>query len=288
MLDMETSAADGKGDPPEQARRLALKRSCVCIAALAAPGGGLCAAPVPPSPSSAASAALPALTLRSAAQAGAPVKYAPADPVRPGICAEIAAAVQRADPQLHLQGLDQQIPLRRLELMLSTDELDVFFCLLRSPRRLQLMRFLTVPLYRVRHVLAMRAADPRTPQTWDELRAFSRRSPLSVAQGSQLVVTLQQAGVSYAEAARSDQDALQMLVRSRVDAVYGQDLSLRQAVRGSDLEQQVRLGPQIFEEEIQYAAVSRRLPPAAADRLSERLRQLVAAGELSRIVERYR
>lgn len=251
---------------------------CACPA-LARAADALPSTP-PPTP--------PPLRLRSAAQSGANVKYALDTPAQPGICAEIAAAVQRADAGLLISGLTQPVPLRRLELMLSKNEIDVFFCMLQSARRRQLMRFLPVPLYKVRHVLALRLDDGRAPVGWDELRAFARRKPVLVAQGSQLALTLQQADVAYTEAARSDHDALQMLLRGRTDAVYGQDMSLRRALREAGLEGRVRLSNQVYEEEVQYAVVSRELPDAVVERLTERLRQLGASGELGRIVDRYR
>ncbi|MDH0864876.1 transporter substrate-binding domain-containing protein, partial [Mitsuaria sp. GD03876] len=207
---------------------------------------------------------------------------------RPGLCGEIAAAMQRVDPELRLDGLDQPVPLRRLELMLGNGELDVFFCLLRSEHRHALMRYLPVPLYRVAHVLATRAGDAPPPRTWDELRAFSRRHPLLLAQGTKLASTLQEADVSFLESARSDREALQMLVRGRTAAVYGQDLNLRQAARGAGLEAQVRIGTQAFEEETQFVVVSRQLPEPVVARLTERLRQLSASGEIARLAERYR
>jgi ABC-type amino acid transport substrate-binding protein len=229
------------------------------------------------------------LTLRSAAQAGAPAKYASGDPKRPGLCGEIAEAVMRTDPDLHIEGLGQQVPLRRLELMLSNGDLDVFFCLLKSEHRHALMRYLPVPLYRISHVLAMRAGDERAaPRTWDELRAFSRHQPLLLAQGTKLAATLQEADVSFQESARSDKEALQMLVRGRAGGVYGQDFNLRQAARGTGLESRLRIGPQVFEEEAQYVVVSRQLPDAVVERLTDRLRQLSASGEIARLAERYR
>lgn len=228
------------------------------------------------------------LRLRSAAQAGAPAKYASGDPRRPGLCGEIVAAVMRVDPGLRIEGLDQAVPLRRLELMLSAGELDVFFCLLKAEHRHPLMRYLPVPLYRIAHVLAMRSDDERMPRTWDELRAFARRQPLLLAQGTKLASTLQVADVAFRDSARSDREALQMLVKGRTAAVYGQDVNLRQAARGAGLEGQVRIGPQVFEEETQYAVVSRQLPEQVVERLTERLRQLSASGEIARLAERYR
>ncbi|MBO9687738.1 substrate-binding periplasmic protein [Roseateles chitosanitabidus] len=290
---METSEGHLSAFPPAAiARRAALMALTAGLAgwrpALAAtPPAQTPPSPQPATPPSTAASTGP-LTLRSAAQAGVPVKYAFDDPQRPGLCAEIAAAVQRVDPDLRIEGLDQALPLRRLELMLGNGDLDVFFCLLNSEQRRAHMRFLPVPLYRVNHVVAMRAGDARMPKGWDELRKLARKEPLLLAQGTKLASTLQRADVAFTETARNDRDALMMLVRGRTAAVYGQDLNLRLAARSAGLDQQVRISTQVFEEDVQYAVVSRRLPDAVADRLTDRLKQLVASGEIARLAERYR
>lgn len=245
----------------------------------------LAAAPAEPS---SASMPIPELTLRTAAQSGSPLKFAPGDVQHPGLCAEVATALLQLDPQLHLTGLDRMVPLRRLELMLATDELDVFLCMLPSERRREMMRFLPTPLYRVRHVLLVRAGTP-TPRSWTALRAFARRKPVLLVQGSQLAVSLQQADVNHVEAAKSEVDAVTLLLRGRADGVYGQDMALRHALRiGGIDEHLVEFGPFAFEEQPQLVAVSRRLPEPVVERLAERLRQLQTSGELGRIVDRYR
>ncbi|KAI1693848.1 ribulose-phosphate 3 epimerase family domain-containing protein [Ditylenchus destructor] len=221
---METS----EGHQPASTSAAASRRAAL-LALLAGLAGWRAALAAPPSTagasgsssstagatstSSAASTSTGPLTLRSAGQAGVPVKYAFDDPQRPGLCAEIAAAVQRIDPELRIEGLNQAFPLRRLELMLSNGDLDVFFCLLNSEQRRAQMRFLPVPLYRVNHVVAMRAGDARMPKGWDELRKLARKEPLLLAQGTKLASTLQRADVAFTETARNDRDALMMLRR---------------------------------------------------------------------------
>lgn len=200
----------------------------------------------------------------------------------------MAQALQQADPQLNLSGLDRLVPLRRLELMLATHELDIFLCMLPSERRREMMRFLPTPLYRVRHVVVVRAGTP-APTSWTALRAFARRKPVLLVQGSQLAVSLQQADVNHVEVAKSEVDAVNLLLRGRADAIYGQDMALRHALRIAGIDERlVEFGPFTFEEQPQLVAVSRRLPEAVVDRLAERLRHLQTSGELARIVDRYR
>ena len=143
----------------------------------------------------------------------------------------------------------------------------------------------------------MTAVSPEAPARRALPRLFGRSVAsnyassvvsLLLAQGTKLASTLQVADVAFQDTARSDREALQMLVKGRTAAVYGQDVNLREAARGAGLEGQVRIGPQVFEEETQYAVVSRRLPEPVVERLTERLRQLSASGEIARLAERYR
>lgn len=76
------------------------------------------------------------LSLRTVQQAGSTVKYDPnGDPLKPGLCLEILRAVERLDPGLHFTGLDQRVPLKRVERLLADGLVDAFFCLLKSPER---------------------------------------------------------------------------------------------------------------------------------------------------------
>lgn len=225
--------------------------------------------------------------LRSIAQRGAPVKYAIGDDGRPGLCREVADAVQRLDPELRIGGLDQQAPLRRIELLLERGEIDVFFCLIDTPERRARFDFLPTPLYRVRHVVVQRAEDAERIAGFQALAALGQRKPVLVAQGSVLARRLARAGVPYSEAALNDIAALRMLLAGRGDALYGQDMTLAPLLRLPEFEGRLRLGELAFEEERQQVAVSRRLPAAMRQRLEAALLTLERRGVLREIAEKY-
>jgi len=228
------------------------------------------------------------LTLRTVQQAGAVVKYDPeGGPQRPGLCAEVLAAVQRIDPGLHFSGLEQQLPLRRVERMLAEGQMDVFFCLLRSPERERQWRYVPVPLYGVRHVVAQRMDDGRQIDSLAELAALSATKPVLVSRGTMLARKLEAAGVNLTEVG-SEREALQMLTLGRADAVYGQDLHLLRHVRDARLGDRVRIGRTAFQEESQYLTVRSDLPEAAVERLTEALRKLERSGALRQLADKYR
>lgn len=229
-----------------------------------------------------------AQTLRSAAQSGAPAKYAASDAPRPGLCRELVDRVERLDPGLRISGLTLQAPLRRIELMLEKGEIDVFFCLLDTPERRQRFNYLPVPLYRVRHVVVQRADDPTVLAGMPDLAAVGRRKPVLVAQGSVLARTLAKGHVPFSEVAGSDAAALRMLVLGRADAVYGQDMSLLPLLKSPELAGKLRVSDTVFFEEHHYAVVGRHVPKATVERIGAALATLERQGLLRDLAERYR
>lgn len=228
------------------------------------------------------------ISLRTVQQASSIVKYDPdGGPQKPGICIDVLRAVERVDPGLRFSGLDQQVPLRRVERLLADGQVDVFFCLLRSPERERQWRYLPVPLYAVRHVIVQRMDDVRPVDSLLDLATMSQVKPVLVARGTVLARKLDTAGVNLAEVG-SEREALQMLTLGRTDAVYGQDINLLRHIRDARLADKVRLGRTAFQDEFQYVAVRTDLPPAIADRLTDDLRRLEREGVLRQLAEKYR
>ncbi|MET0519444.1 MAG: transporter substrate-binding domain-containing protein [Burkholderiaceae bacterium] len=230
------------------------------------------------------------LQLRTVQQNGALAKYgahdAPAGGL-PGLCTEILRAVEQASPGLQFIGLESRVPLRRLERMLGQGEIDVFFCLLKSPERLKQWRYVPVPLYRIRHMVAQRADDTTELRDIQDLVPLSKKKPLLVPQGTILASTLARAGIITAEAP-SEREALQMLLLGRTDAVYGQDINLLRNLREAGLEGRLKLAPVVFAEEAQYLALSKLVPPAIEQRLTQVLQALERDGALRVLAEKYR
>jgi len=230
----------------------------------------------------------PLVQLRTAQQSGSIAKYAaPGEAVLPGLCMELLRAVERVDPGLRFQGLELRAPLRRIERMLAQGEIDVFFCLLKSPERLQQWRYLPVPLYRIRHMVVQRTSDETELRHMQDLVAASQKKPVLVTQGTVLAQTLAQAQVKSGEAP-SEREALQMLLLGRTDAVYGQDVNLLRNIREAGFGDRLRLSPTVFHEDIQYVTVSKQVSPEIAQRLTLALQTLERDGTLKTLAEKYR
>lgn len=229
------------------------------------------------------------LSLRTVSQAGARIKYQLDETgvPRSGICLDILRAVQKLDPGLRFPGVEQPHPLRRVELLLEEGGIDVFFCLLRNAERESRWRYLPVPLYAVQHAVVVRAELPASPEGYEALAQLSRQQPVVVMRGSILVQALKHEGVAVTEVA-SDREALEMLLRGRTSAVYGQAQNLQQYIREAQLGVRVRLQSQGFPLEHQYLVHRKDLPQSVVDRLTAVLKRLEADGSLRRIAESYR
>ncbi len=232
--------------------------------------------------------AAPQLLLRTAQQSGSIGKYAlPGESALPGLCTEIQRAVERVDPALHFAGTSIRAPLRRIETMLAQGQIDVFFCLLKSPEREQQWRYLPTPLYTVRHRIVQRIDDRKELRSLADLAQSSRTKPVLVMQGTLLQGFLTRADVATS-APPSEREALRMLLLGRTDAVYGQDVNLLRNLREYGQEDRLRMSPTIFAEEAQYVAISRRLPVEAEQRLTQALQALERDGTLKALAEKYR
>lgn len=228
------------------------------------------------------------LTLRTVQQSNSIIKYDPdGGPQKPGLCMEVLRAVERVDPGLHFTGLEQQVPLRRVERLLADGQVDVFFCLLRTPDRERQWRYVPGPLYGIRHMIVQRVDDGRPVDSLLDLATISQVKPVLVARGTSLARRLDAAGVNLTEVS-SEREALQMLTLGRTDAVYGQDINLLRQIRDSRLGDRVRLGRAVFHEEPQYLAVRSDLPGATVERLADALRRLEREGVLRQLSEKYR
>lgn len=229
-----------------------------------------------------------ALDLHTVQQAGSSVKYdAGGPPDRPGLCMDILRAVARSSPGLHFTGLDEQVPLKRVERLLAEGRIDVFFCLLKSPEREKHWRYVPVPLYVIRHVVVQRADDARQLRTLADLAAASRHKQVLVMRGTALARPLLAAGVAIAEVG-SEHEALEMLRIGRGDLIYGQDIQLRRHINDPRQHGRFQFGSTVFQEEPQYLALRADLPTAQEELLTQALQRLERDGTLRQLADKYR
>lgn len=226
--------------------------------------------------------------LRTVAQSGNLPKFNVGDAHRPGFCVEMLHAIEATDSALRFEGLEQALPLKRIAGLLESGRVDVFCGLARTPAREAKISFLPHIVYVTRHKLAVRADDPLRIHKLEDLRRLSPDEPVMVNRSSAYEQILLDVGRIPLDASLSDPiTSLRKLVNHRGRAYYFSDMELNYYIQRDQLQDKVRLLPQVFHEDRPLFAYRQDLPQAAVERLRGALDRLQVDGSLHRIAARY-
>ncbi len=226
--------------------------------------------------------------LRTAAQDNNTIKYN-LKGERKGFCVEVLHAIERIEPGLRFTGWDQPMSLPRIENALADGQLDVFCGLIRTPARDAKFGFIDVPVYTVRHKIAVRADDPVQVRSLDEIRKLGPDNVIIVGKGTAHEELLKRQSGLTVDASASNLDVnLRKLSHGRGRFLYHTENALLRYIDKEKLGHQVRLLPAVFREDNMLFAVSRSLPAASADLLRNALQQLADRGELRKLYAGYR
>ncbi len=252
------------------------RRRCVAAAACWAAGGG-------------ASAQAPELLLRTASQAGIAIKFNLNRPGPPGFCVELVRWLEKNDPGLRFTGLQRELPLARAILELRDRQIDVFFSLIDSPKRLRQVDFLDTPvLYESRHQVAVRREEPARPGNYAELREASRPDGVLITHGTVYAEALQQVGGFKLQAlASSNRQNLEMLLRGRARVFYHAGSTLRAEIAAAGLSDRLVVLNTVFQVQKQRVAFAPGLAPEARARVARGMAALDARGVLADLRARY-
>jgi polar amino acid transport system substrate-binding protein len=230
-----------------------------------------------------------AAALRTAAQAGIPLKYNLSGTGAPGFCVDYIRALQRADKGLQFQGLDETQPLLRIESDLANDRLDLFFGLLKTRERAERVRFVDSPsLYAIRHQVAVRADDKVQIRSLDDIRALGANGTLLTTRGTAYISFLAEQGGLLVDAGATDNaQNLRKLLSGRGRFFYQADFTLRHTIEAEALQSQVRILPAVFHQDVQLLAYSPALPAERLARVVAAMKAIEASGEAGRLRQAY-
>ena len=228
------------------------------------------------------------IVLRTASQEHALTKYDPANADAPGICFEIARAIEKTDPDLSFTGFNTPLPLPRILALMKAGQLDVFVGAFHIRERESQADYLPQPLYTINHRVAVRIDDPIDVADMDALRKLAADNPVMTMQGTAYESFLRQAGIGNVDVGTTDMNVLmKKLLNGRGRFVYESDMNLAEAIRKFHLQDKVRILPASFRTEAQFVIVRKGLDRAAAAKLETALEQLAKSGELKRLFVRY-
>lgn len=233
------------------------------------------------------SADLHAVELRAAAQDSAPKYYLDEGEMR-GLCVDIMKAMEAIDPHLRFSGFDRFYPIARIEEDLTVGERDVFFGMIRTPKRESKLTFIDIPLYQTNTRLAVRRGDPVTVRSLSDLRTLGKDGIVLVVHGTAHADFLAgQEGLIIDPGASTTAQNMKKLLAGRGRFIYQTDLALAHELRQKKLTDKISVLPISIKSEPQYLAVSKSVPEPVVNQLRMALETLHKTGELARLRSHY-
>lgn len=197
-----------------------------------------------------------------------------------GICPDIMAAIERAEPRLHFTGHVQGRSLAAIEAGLGTGEVDAACALVDSPRRRRVAEMVGPSLYLIRHRLAGRMEDDATVRGLADLVRL--RALVDTASGSAFVRQMKAAGVPVDESSGDNLLNLRKVLAGHGRFAYMNELVLQRFIRIHGWQDRVRVLPLVVEEPARFW-VSRKAPPEVGRLIGNALARIKASGEMNRI-----
>lgn len=214
-------------------------------------------------------------------------KYNPHNIKAPGFCIELMNKVQEVDPSLQIKIIHSDLPLLRIERELEDHRIDIFFCLLKSPEREKIIKFIPVELYRVQHVLVGHKASSLVIKNYEELKTYSQTHSVLVQQHSVLATTLKKHNVRYDDGTKDYSAMLKKLLSDRGDVLYVQDLPIKKNIKKEGLDSQVTVLKVPLKVEPLYVAYSKKINPISIKKVEKALRFLEKKGTLKVLLKKY-
>lgn len=228
-----------------------------------------------------------ALSLKTVSQDNSTVKYNLQDQKLPGLCREVISLVENEIPDLKFTGLGRAVPIQRIEQFLQKNEIDVFFCLLKTSEREDKFHYINVPIYSVKHVLLAKASDPIFQKKILKLSDLKHEGIVLVNKGSSLIQNLKNAGIKYSDGGKSDLQIIELLEANRGRFFYGQDATLRFMLKNHAKKDNYRLITIPEDANAQYVVYSKKLDPKIAGQLTSALKKLSDSGALVKVYQKY-
>lgn len=233
------------------------------------------------------SASAEALKLRTVSQDNSLVKYNVNNQMQLGICAEILKKIEELVPTIKFVGTEKNVPIQRIEQFLEKDEIDIFFCLLKTKDRERRFRYVDIPLYPVRNAVLVKANDPILNKKIKTLKDLKNEGVILVNKGSALIDDLKKSGVKYSDGGKDDAQILELLDANRGRFFYGQDATLKFMLKEKKDKDNYRIIVIPEKKIYQYVVYSKKLDKKIVDKITVAIRKLQLDGTLDRIYQKH-
>jgi glutamate/aspartate transport system substrate-binding protein len=201
-----------------------------------------------------------------------------------GICPDIIAAMERAEPRLRFYGYAHGRTLPAIVAGLGSGEVQAACGLMDSAPRRAVAEPMGKPLYHVSLRLAARAGDDaRVDALADLVRLHAL---VNVVPGSALATRLRAAGVAVDESSGDTPVMLRKLLAGHGRFSYMNEMTLERQLRDTKMAERIRVLP-LRSEEPEWLWVSRKADPQVRRLIEGALERVRASGQLGRIYARW-
>jgi polar amino acid transport system substrate-binding protein len=217
------------------------------------------------------------------------IKFDPKNSAAPGLSMEVINALARVDPGLSFVGQDVMRPVRRVELELTSGDMEVFFGLVRNEARESQFTVIKSPALYVQFTqIAVAANDTIDIQSLDDIRKLGPNGIIGVPQGSAFVEFLKsQGGLTIDDGTVSLSSTLKKMLVGRVRFVYFGGAVLKKQIEDDGLVGKVRVLPKRYKSEEVCVMFSKNASPKLVERIQRGLNLLQRSGELDQIRTKY-
>jgi polar amino acid transport system substrate-binding protein len=228
-----------------------------------------------------------AQVLKTAAQDSAPkfIKKSPGTVT--GLSIDVMQAISRIDPTIKFNGDQTILPFKRIETLLESGELDVFFGFIKNKERQEKYNFIDPPIYMVADVLVARIDDPVNIKSLDELKTMGKDGTVLMSFGIAQVNQFTALGITVDDSAQSLGSNLKKLISNRGRFVFQSEIEVVTAIKEEKLEDKLRILPVRFNEGGRYIAFSKKVPATVIAKIKSALEKLEQNGELKKIKSTY-
>lgn len=233
------------------------------------------------------STSLSSQELKTAAQESAPKFIKNTDGSVTGLSVDVMRAISAIDPTVKFKGYQVVIPLKRIERMLESGELDVFFGFVKNNERQEKYIYIDPPIYTVADVLVARIDDSIDIGSLDEIKAMGKDGTVLMSSGIAQVAQFVAMGIPVDDGGKTLGANLRKLALNRGRFVFQSEIEVVSAIREEKLEDKVRILPTRFNQGGRYVAFSRKVPVEVVAKIKSALEKLDQNGELRKIESSY-
>jgi ABC-type amino acid transport substrate-binding protein len=234
-------------------------------------------------------AALPPVTLRTAAQEGTEPKFIAAGPDRIiGLCVDLLRAIEQTDPGLRFVGDQRWKPLIRAYSELESGSEDVQCAVQRTADREKRYNFIGPALYTSAYHFLARSSDKLVINNWDDVRRLAPDNIVLVNRGFAAAGILGELGGIEVDASSASPELnLQKLIAGRGRLYFHRGPGLARLLERTGTAARVQILPQVMYSARLYFAASRQLDAHIAERVAKALFVLEKKGELERLMRKW-